>query len=101
MPSCWWAVCADMGMRSAGSAPEAKRSGARRLSYLEQREWDGLEAKVLDAEARLAGARRRAEDPSIGTDAGTLQKRLSELADVQAEVDRLYARWAALDEKQK
>src|SRR6267378_3113851 len=35
------------------SAPEAKRSGARRLSYLEQREWDGLEAKVLDAEARL------------------------------------------------
>ena len=83
------------------SPPEAKRPGGRRLSYLEQREWDGLEAAVLDAEARMAAARRRAEDPSIGTDAGTLQKRLSELADVQAEVDRLYARWAALDEKQK
>ena len=86
---------------SRASPPEAKRPGGRRLSYLEQREWDGLEAAVLDAEARMAAARRRAEDPSIGTDAGTLQKRLSELADVQAEVDRLYARWAALDEKQK
>ena len=81
--------------------PEAKRSGVRRLSYLEQREWDGLEAAVLDAEARLEGARRRAEDPSIATDAATLQKRQSELDDVQAEVDRLYARWATLDEKQK
>jgi ABC transport system ATP-binding/permease protein len=76
-------------------------SGARRLSYLEQREWAGMEASVLDAESRLAEARSRAEDPAIATDADMLQKRLSELEDLQAEVDRLYARWAALDEKQK
>jgi len=55
---------------------------------------------VLGAEARVAEARRRAEDPSIATDAGMLQKRLSELEELQALVDRLYARWAALDEKQ-
>ena len=61
----------------------------------------GMEAAVLDAEARVAEARRRAEDPSIATDAGMLQKRLSELEELQAQVDRLYARWAALDEKQK
>ena len=83
------------------SPPKAQRSGARRLAYLEQREWDGLEAAVLGAEARVAEARRRAEDPSIATDAGMLQKRLSELGDLQAQVDRLYARWAELDEKQK
>ncbi len=83
--------------------PPAKRrkSAARRLSYLEQREWDGMEAALLDAEARVAEARRLAEDPSIATDAGMLQTRLSELEDLQARVDRLYARWAALDEKQK
>ena len=79
---------------------KAPPTGARRLSYLEQREWNGMEAAVLDAEARAAEARRRAEDPSIATDAGMLQKRLSELEDLQARVDRLYARWAALDEKQ-
>ena len=83
--------------------PAAKppKSGARRLSYLEQREWDGMEAAVLEAEAGLAEARGRAEDPSIATDAGALQQRLLEVEELQAKVDRLYARWAALDEKQR
>jgi ATP-binding cassette subfamily F protein uup len=83
------------------STPKAPPSGARRLNYLEQREWDGMEAALLDAEARLAEARKRAEDPTIATDAGMLQKRLSELEGLQAQVDRLYARWAALSEKQQ
>ncbi len=74
---------------------------ARKLGYLEQREWDGMEAAVLDAEARLAEARRQAEDPSIATNAALLQERHSKLEQLQAEVDRLYTRWAALDEKQR
>ena len=60
-----------------------------------------MEAALLDAEARLAEARRLAENPSIATDAVRLQQRLAELADLQSQVDRLYARWAELDEKQK
>jgi ATP-binding cassette subfamily F protein uup len=83
------------------AAAKAPSSGARRLTYLEQREWAGMEAAVLDAEARVAEARRQAEDPSIATDAVMLQKRLSELEDLQAQVDRLYSRWATLDEKKK
>ena len=83
------------------STPKEPRPGPRRLSYLEQREWDGLEAAVLDAESRLADARRRAEDPAIASDAAALQKALLLLGPLQAEVDRLYARWAELDEKQK
>jgi ATP-binding cassette subfamily F protein uup len=89
--------------KSASRPPRTKApaSGTRRLSYLEQREWDGMETAVLDAEARVAEARRRADDPSIATDAAMLQDRLSELEDLQAQVDNLYARWAVLDEKQK
>ena len=83
------------------AAAKAPKAAAKRLSYLEQREWDGMEAAVLEAEARLTEARGRAEDPAIATDALLLQRRLSELEDLQARVDRLYARWAALDEKQK
>ena len=83
------------------STAKAPLSGARRLSYLEQREWSAMEGVVLEAEARVAEARARAEDPSIATDADMLQKRLVELSELQAQVDRLYARWAALDEKQK
>ena len=80
---------------------KAPPSAPRRLSYLEQREWDGMEAAVHEVEARLAEARARAEDPSIASDAVMLQKRHSELEDLQAQVDRLYARWAALEEKRK
>ena len=74
---------------------------ARRLSYHEQREWDGMEAEVLTAEARLTQARRQAEDPAIATEAGTLERRLAELEAVQRDVDRLYARWAELEAKMK
>jgi ATP-binding cassette subfamily F protein uup len=86
-----------------GKTPAATKTppGIRRLTYLEQREWAGMEAAVHDAETRLAAARRRAEDPAIATDAGMLQKRHAEAEAIQAEVDRLYARWAVLDEKQK
>ena len=92
-----------MEKRETPLAPaiRAPRPAARRLSYLEQREWDGLEAAVDDTESRLAEARRRAEDPSIATDADMLQKRLSEVDELQARVNRLYERWAELDDKQK
>ena len=72
---------------------------SKKLSYNEQREWDGMEQKVLAAEARLEEARSNAEDPSIATDATALQARLKELDAVQHEADRLYARWAELEAK--
>jgi len=78
-----------------------RASGIKRLSYLEAREWEGLEAAVHAAETQVARARRLAEDPSIATDAGTLQQRHAELAGLQREVDRLYARWAELEAKMK
>jgi len=71
----------------------------KKLTYLEQREYDGMEQAVEDAEASLAEARRRAEDPSIASDAAALQARFAELAAAQAEVDRLYARWGELEAK--
>ncbi|MGZ4779768.1 MAG: ABC-F family ATP-binding cassette domain-containing protein [Thermoanaerobaculia bacterium] len=81
-------------------APGGSRQPSRkRLTYLEQRELDGMEETLLAAEERLEFARTRAEDPSIATDAAALQERFTELAAVQEEVDRLYARWTELTEK--
>ena len=82
-----------------GRRPDEGRQRAKRLSYLEQREFDGMEATVLAAEARLADARRRAEDPAIAADAAALQQRFAELTQAQAEVDRLYRRWSELEKK--
>jgi ATP-binding cassette subfamily F protein uup len=71
----------------------------KRLSYKEQREWDGMEAAVHAAESRLAAATAAAHDISIATDAGLLQQRFGEVTAAQAEVDRLYGRWAELEGK--
>ncbi|HYV86236.1 MAG TPA: ABC-F family ATP-binding cassette domain-containing protein [Patescibacteria group bacterium] len=94
---------AEKAIAPGAATPSAKTraSNAKRLSYLEQREWSGIEAAVLDAETRLAEAHRRAEDPAIATDAVLLQERLTQLETLRAEVDRLYARWAVLEEKLK
>jgi ATP-binding cassette subfamily F protein uup len=77
------------------------RSPARtkKLSYLEQREWDSMEGTILAGEERLERAKRAAEDPAIAADADALQQRFGELSAAQADVDRLYARWTELEEK--
>jgi len=85
---------------SARSKPAPKRparSRAKRLTYNEKREWDGMEQAVLDAEARAESARTMAEDPAIASNASELQERLAELTAAQKEVERLYARWAELE----
>ncbi len=92
----------------AASAPRAARSAAptqadrpRRLGYLEQREWEGMEARVLAAEERLQACRAAAEDPAVASDHQALGARLQALAQAQVEVDQLYARWAELEAKQQ
>ena len=81
--------------------PERTRPAARtrRLGYLEQREWDGMERAILAAEAAVEEGRRAVEDPAIVSDAGALQARYAALEAAQAEVTRLYSRWAELEAK--
>jgi ATP-binding cassette subfamily F protein uup len=92
----------------AGAAGRAKRGPRRRtatgdgrphLSYRERREWDRMEERILEAERRLECCRQAATDPAVASDHQALSVRLSTLADVQAEVDSLYARWAELEAK--
>ncbi|HET8796666.1 MAG TPA: ATP-binding cassette domain-containing protein, partial [Thermoanaerobaculia bacterium] len=84
---------------SAPPPPKPAAPKTKRLSYLEQREFDAMEAGVLAAEEALAAAKTAAEDPSIASDPIALQERYAQLHAAQAEVDRLYARWAELEGK--
>jgi ATP-binding cassette subfamily F protein uup len=87
------------------AAPAAETAEApalarpRKLGYQDQREWDAMEARILEAEARLDAARAAAADPSVASDHEALGARLGELAAAQDDVDRLYARWAELEAK--
>jgi ATP-binding cassette subfamily F protein uup len=79
----------------AAAAP-APKAAKRRLGYLEQRELDGMEARILEAEDRLAVRKAECERPGVVSDGPRLVALAREIEDAQAEVDRLYARWAEL-----
>jgi len=73
--------------------------GKKKLSYLEAREFAGIEAQVEEAEERLQAAREMMERQDVVTDAAKLTAALAEMEAAQAAADRLYARWAELTEK--
>jgi ATP-binding cassette subfamily F protein uup len=84
---------------SVSAGPASNAGGKKKLSYLEAREFAGIEAAVEAAEARLQRARETIEDPIVAIDAVRLTGALAEMEGAQAEADGLYARWAELTEK--
>ena len=66
---------------------------------MEQREWDQMETLIHDAEAKLAQVQSDLQDPAITSDPVRLQETYGKLHPCQAEVDRLYDRWAELEGK--
>jgi len=69
----------------------------RKLAYLEQREWDGMEAKILEAERELAVWRNELQEAS--PDAKRLTEAYERLQQSQRLVEGLYTRWAELEAK--
>jgi ATP-binding cassette subfamily F protein uup len=87
--------------RPAAGRPSNVTERPRRLGYLEQREWEQMEARILGAEERLESCRRAAAEPGIASDHRALHERLAALATSQEEVEALYARWAELEARLK
>jgi ABC transport system ATP-binding/permease protein len=83
------------------AAPAKETKPSKKLSYREQQEWDRMEEKVLEAEAALATAQAAVEDPAVASNPTELQARCAAMEAARVEVERLYARWAELEEKQK
>jgi ATP-binding cassette subfamily F protein uup len=77
----------------------AAKPAAKKLSFKEQKEFEGMEAKVLAAEEALERAQAAVEEPSVATDPLALLDRCAALEVARAEVERLYARWAELEAK--
>ncbi len=79
-----------------GAVPRARKRG---LTYLEKKEWDEIEARILAAEAEVAGLQAELDDPSAAADHEKLQAAYEAHLDAQTRVDDLYARWQELDAK--
>ncbi len=82
------------------AAPAARPAPAgRKLSYLDAREYEGIEARISEAEDALAAKRAALEDPAVLRDGRRLHELSREIDEAQKTVDALYARWAELEGK--
>jgi ATP-binding cassette subfamily F protein uup len=79
---------------------ERAETSKKKLTFKEQREWDGMEVAIEVAEANLAACQIALEDPAVASDGAELARRLAASQEAQAVVDTLYARWAELEAKQ-
>ena len=77
--------------------PPPVAGAQKKLSYIEQREWDGMEEKILDAEQELAAWQREVQ--ACASDPNRLPEAYQKLQDAQARVEALYARWAEMETK--
>jgi len=85
--------------RAADPVREEASGRKQRLSYKEQREWDGMEAAVEAAETRLAQLAQESERPENLANSVVLAKLGQDMAQAQSEIERLYARWQELSSK--
>jgi ATP-binding cassette subfamily F protein uup len=76
----------------------AKPAAARKLTFKERQELDGIEAAILAAESRAAELQTTLADPALyKTRAAEVPALVAALDAARAEIDRLYARWQELD----
>ncbi|HLK48691.1 MAG TPA: ABC-F family ATP-binding cassette domain-containing protein [Bryobacteraceae bacterium] len=69
----------------------------RKLSYLEQREWDGMEARILEAEQQLSARQRELQEAAL--EGKGLAEAYEKVQEAQGLIEDLYARWAELETK--
>ncbi|MFM7132778.1 MAG: ABC-F family ATP-binding cassette domain-containing protein [Planctomycetota bacterium] len=81
------------------SPPAAATPARKKLSYNEQREFDGIEAAIAKAETRAADLDATLNDPKLLGDHQAYAKACDAAGAAHAEVSRLYARWEELEAK--
>ena len=84
--------------RKKTSAPREKKK-KQGLSYLEKREYEGIEEKIAAAERDLEASAARLEDPAVVSDAHKAHEAFEAHNEAQLRLDQLFDRWAELEEK--
>jgi ATP-binding cassette subfamily F protein uup len=82
------------------SAPPPPPSARKKLSYLEAREFEQMEARILEAESALESLRAEMHSPEVVSDGPRLRDCYERLQAAEAAVQQLYERWAELEAKQ-
>jgi ATP-binding cassette subfamily F protein uup len=83
--------------KPAAGAKPASASSKKKLSYLESREWEQMEARILEAEAEAAAIREEMQSPQAVSDGPRLAACYEKLQAAEARIEALYVRWAELE----
>ena len=84
-----------------GASINWKRSSPakKKLSYLEAREWEQMESRILEAESELESLRAEMQSPAVVSDAPRLHDCYQKVQSAESRVAELYERWAELEAK--
>ena len=82
-----------------GKGAAASRPG--RLSYLDQREYDRMEERILAAEARLGELEALMASPRVMADPAQLHRYWEEQQELQTKAEQLYDRWDELEQRRQ
>jgi ABC transport system ATP-binding/permease protein len=80
------------------AAPRVPAPQKKKLSYMESREYESIEQRIAELEDLLHAKHMSVEEVAL-KEPRLLEKLYKEIESSQQEVDRLYARWAELEEK--
>ena len=83
---------------AAPAAAPANKPAARKLTFKEKQELEGIEAAISTAESKMAELQATLNDPAIyKTRAAEVPALVAALDAAKAEVERLYTRWQELE----
>ncbi|CAM2009102.1 ABC-F family ATP-binding cassette domain-containing protein [Acanthopleuribacter pedis] len=78
----------------AAAPKPAKR---KKLSYKDQREYDGMEERILEEEAELESLQTEMADPANAANSALLAELYEKVAVQQKKVETMYERWSELE----
>ena len=81
--------------------PKPIPPGIKRLTWSEQREWEQIEGKIMDAESAVESLQQQMADPTVLADRTKLDDCCRKMHDAQELVRKFYARWEYLEAKQR
>jgi len=83
------------------ATPATTKPTRKKLSYSEQREFDGMEAAIATAEAKAAELEREMNDPAVIGDHKRYNEVCIKAGAAQVKVAALYERWSTLEGQAK
>ena len=79
----------------------ASAAKTKKLSYHEQKELEGMEARILAIEEQITTLQQKLEDPEVQTNAQKSLELYHQLAEAQQKHDLLFQRWEFLESQKQ